>query len=83
MGKSVSGWDLGGREKWREFRGRRVVPANSGALDPNGDFAMLEVLSLLDALECRCRLGYPELVLRVCENPNVGQADRLGYRSHG
>lgn len=44
---------------------------------------MLEILSLFDALECRSRLGYPELVLWVCEDTDIGQADGLGYGSHG
>lgn len=58
------------------------IPADSGAFDPNGYFAVFEILSLLDALECRSRLGYPELVLGVCEDADIGQADSLGDGSH-
>ena len=43
---------------------------------------MFEILSLLDALKCRSRLGYPELVLRICEDTDIGQADRLCHSSH-
>ena len=78
-GKEFSWWDPGRRENG----GVRIVPANSGALDPNGDFPMLEILPLLDALKCRSRFGYPELVLRVCEHTDVGQADRFRHGSHG
>lgn len=58
------------------------LPANSGAFDPNCYFAVFEVFSLLDALESRSRLGYPELVLGVCEDTDIGQADRFGHGSH-
>lgn len=58
------------------------LPADSGAFDPNCYFAMFEILSLLDALECRSRLGYPELMLGVCEDTDVGQADGFGHGSH-
>ena len=57
-------------------------PAYSGALNSDCDFTMLQVLSLLDAIQCRSRLGHPELVLRVSENTNIRQADGVGHGSH-
>ena len=62
------------------MRGR--VPADASALDPDGDFAMLQILSLLDALECGTRFGHPELVFRVREDSDVWQANRIGHGSH-
>lgn len=59
------------------------VPAYPGALDSNGDFTLFQILSLLNAVKCRSRLGYPELVLRVCEDTNVGQADCIRHSGHG
>lgn len=69
-------------EGWRRIFRPWYLPADSGALDPNGDFAVFEILSLLDALERRSRLGYPKLMLRVCEDTDIGQADRVGHGSH-
>ena len=57
-------------------------PAYSGALNSDCDFTMLQVLSLLDAIQCWPRLGDPELVVRVGENTNIGQANSVGHGSH-
>ena len=43
---------------------------------------MFEILSLLDALERRSRLGDPKLMLRVRKDTDIGQADRIGHGSH-
>ena len=57
-------------------------PAYSGALNSDCDFTMFQVLSLLDAVQCRPRLGHPELVIRVGEDANIGQADSIGHGGH-
>ena len=43
---------------------------------------MFEILSLFHALERRSRLSHPKLMLRVREDTDIGQADRVGHGSH-
>ena len=54
------------------------VPANPSALDPNCDFALLETLSFLDALERRSGFSYPQLVLGIRKYTDIGLGEGFG-----
>ncbi len=56
----------------RPLHPRVDLPADAGASDRDGHVSFLELLSLLDALESRSSLAYPQVMLRVCEDANVG-----------
>ena len=58
------------------------APADTGALNCNGDLAILEILSFLDRLETRLRLGDPELMSRIREDAYIGLGDG-GCGRHG
>lgn len=60
---------------WRSGRKGQVVPADTGALDSNGHLARFETLTLFDAVEGRSGLCYPEIVLGVGEDADIGLAD--------
>ena len=65
--------------------GRRIIgnsgvfkvnlPADAGALDANGNFAMFEAFSSLHALKTRLRLANEEIVGRVGVDADIGLGD--------
>jgi len=50
----------------------RNLPADSSALDGDCDFAIFEVLALVDFLERGCRFCNPEIVCGVRVDADVG-----------
>ena len=49
--KGISWWETWEAEGREGGKRRGIVPADPGAFDPNGDFTMFEVLSLLHAVK--------------------------------